>query len=107
MAPEEIIEMFSAFGPVAVRRMFGGAGIYAGDTMFALVADDQLYFKADAQNRVLFEEHELLPFTYESKGKRVTMSYYSAPEEVFDDEEAMTQWASRAVDAARRGAKVK
>jgi TfoX/Sxy family transcriptional regulator of competence genes len=31
--------LFAAFGTVKVRRMFGGAGIYAEETMFALVHD--------------------------------------------------------------------
>ena len=42
MAPEDIRELFAAFGAVLVRRMFGGAGIYAGETMFALVHDGVL-----------------------------------------------------------------
>ncbi len=36
----------AGFGPVAVKRMFGGAGIYRDGLMFALVADDVLYLKA-------------------------------------------------------------
>jgi DNA transformation protein len=41
-------EVFGRFGPIHVRRMFGGYGIYHDGIMFGLVADDTLYLKADA-----------------------------------------------------------
>jgi DNA transformation protein len=50
VGPEDIRELFAAFGSVTVRRMFGGAGIYAEETMFALVHDGVIYLKADAHN---------------------------------------------------------
>ena len=51
MDAEAIRELFAGFGPVVVRRMFGGAGIYAEGTMFALVADGVIYLKADEPDR--------------------------------------------------------
>ena len=86
--------------------MFGGWGIYHEDVMFALIADDELYFKVDAENRSHFEGRALGPFVYEGGGKRVAMSYHRAPEEVFD-EDAMTRWANLALGAAKRAAKKK
>ena len=63
MAPDDIRDLFFAFGPVTVRRMFGGAGIYADGMMFALVADGVIYLKADEQNVPAFERENLPPFT--------------------------------------------
>ncbi len=37
----------AGFGPVTVRPMFGGAGIFRDGLMFALIADEVLYLKAD------------------------------------------------------------
>jgi DNA transformation protein len=59
VAADDIVEMFSGFGPVVVRRMFGGAGIYAGDTMFALVADGTIYLKVGESNAAAFEREGL------------------------------------------------
>jgi hypothetical protein len=74
--PDHIRELFSSFGHVSVRRMFGGAGIYADGVMFALVADDVIYLKVDAQNEPDFEREGLPPFTYLAKNnKRAVMSY--------------------------------
>ena len=105
MSPDDIRELLSVFGPVAVRRMFGGAGIYAGGTMFALVADGVIYLKADAKNAPAFEREKLAPFTYATKdGKRGVMSYRRMPDRLYDDPEELATWARAALAAARRSA---
>lgn len=42
-----IQDLLADFGPVSIRRMFSGAGVYADGVMFAILADDTLYLKAD------------------------------------------------------------
>lgn len=93
-------EQMAGFGPVSVKRMLGGAGIYRDGLMFALVADDVLYLKADEETKSQFEAEGLEPFTYEAKGKRAVMSYWRAPERCLDDAEEMTAWCRKAHGAA-------
>jgi DNA transformation protein len=95
-------EVFALFGPVSARKMFGGYGIYHDGVMFGLVAEDTLYLKADASSRENFLARGLEPFKYEKNGKRVAMSYYLAPEEIFEDPEAARAWAKQAFDIAWR-----
>ena len=103
MTPDDIQELFSAFGGVAVRRMFGGAGIYADGTMFALVADGVIYLKADELSTPAFERENLPPFTYETKdGRRGVMSYRRMPERLYDDPDELATWAHAALAAAQR-----
>ena len=103
MTPDDIQELFSVFGVVAVRRMFGGAGIYADGTMFGLVADGVIYLKADERNAPAFESENLPPFTYETKdGKRGVMSYRRMPERLYDDPDELATWARAALAAAQR-----
>ncbi len=103
MDAEAIIELFSEFGPVAVRRMFGGAGIYADGTMFGLLADGVIYLKADDVNTPAFEREQLEPFSYQTKdGKRGVMSYRRMPERLYDDSEELVEWARGALAAAHR-----
>jgi DNA transformation protein len=103
VTPEDIQELFSVFGVVAVRRMFGGAGIYADGTMFGLVADGVIYLKADERNAPAFERENLPPFTYETKdGKRGVMSYRRMPERLYDDPDELATWARAALAAAQR-----
>ncbi len=83
--------------------MFGGYGIFKGDLMFGLVAEDILYFKADQNTIPDYEEQGLGPFVYEKKGKKVAMSYYQVPEDALDSSEALCEWAPKAYDVALRG----
>jgi DNA transformation protein len=100
---DDIQELFSAFGVVAVRRMFGGAGIYADGTMFGLVAEGVIYLKADERNAPAFERENLPPFTYATKdGKRGVMSYRRMPERLYDDPDELVTWARAALAAAQR-----
>ena len=68
--------------------------------MFALIADDRLYFKADATTRAEFEAKGLSPFSYVVRGKPMTMQYFEAPPEVFEEQEAMRNWVRKAYGAA-------
>jgi len=94
VAPDDIRELFCVFGPVEVRRMFGGAGIYAEGRMFALVSDGVIYLKADAHNAPAFEREQLEPFTYAtSTGRRGVMSYRRMPDRLYDDPDELAIWA--------------
>ncbi|MGD9853013.1 MAG: TfoX/Sxy family protein [Nitrospirales bacterium] len=93
-------EVFGQFGSIQPRRMFGGDGIFHKGLMFALVADDVLYLKSDETIVSHFEERELEQFEYEKNGKGFRMSYYMAPEEIFDDPEIAKVWAARSYAAA-------
>lgn len=98
-----ITELLEDFGPVGVRRMFGGAGLLRNGLMFGLVADDILYFKSDEQTAAMFQAEGLEAFGYESKtGKRTIMSYTRAPERVLEEADEMLFWAQKAFEAALR-----
>ncbi len=95
-------ELFDGFGPIRTRRMFGGHGVFHDGLMFGLVADNELYLKADAEAAPEFARRGLEPFIYYKKGKPVRLSYYAAPGEIFDDRDEAARWARLAFAAARR-----
>jgi len=98
-----LAELFSPFGEVSIRRMFGGAGVYLDGSIFAIADDDSLYLKVDDRTRPAFEAAGLAPFRYEKKDGTVgVMSYYAMPDEAHDDPDALAEWTRRALDAARR-----
>ena len=43
--------------------MFGGAGIYLDDALFAIVDDDRLYFRVDEESLPLYEGMDPWPVT--------------------------------------------
>jgi DNA transformation protein len=101
---ERIVELFSDFGRVSVRRMFGGAGIFADGLMIGLVSNGDIFLKADDESSPTFEREGLKPFTYGAKRKRVVMPYWRMPERLLDDPDELAQWARAALGAARRSA---
>ena len=101
-------EALAPIGEIRVNRMFGGAGVYADDLLFASLDDDQLYLKADGETQAIFEAAGLTQFTFSKKDGTVEkMRYFAAPEDVFEDEDVMRQWTGLALDAALRGKKKK
>jgi DNA transformation protein len=100
---DHIIEMFAGFGPVSVRRMFSGAGIFADGLMIGIVVDDVIYLKADDSTRPNFEREGLGPFTYRTKsGERALESYRRMPDRLYDDPAELSRWATGALECARR-----
>ena len=95
------LDLLAGLGPVTSRRMFGGAGLYLDGVMFALIADEVLHLKADADLAAALAAEGSGPFVYVGKGKPVTMSYWRLPEAALDDPETACAWAARALEAAR------
>ena len=102
-----LIDLFSDFGPVTIRRMFSGYGISADGTNFALALRAGLYFRADETTIPQFEAEGSRPFQYQQRrsGKVVTVnSYWELPARLFDDVEELTGWARAALAAAQQAA---
>ena len=101
-------EIFSPLGPVSVRRMFGGVGVFYSEVMFALATGDEVYLKVDDVNRADFEEAGMTAFSYMRGSKQHQLgSYMTIPEALFDEPDELLVWARGSVDAALRNAKAK
>ena len=102
---EFLIEHMAGFGPVTIRAMFGGAGVYREGLMFALIDDEVLYLKADDSTKQSFLAENLPPFIYAAKGgRKMEMSYYRIPERCLDDADEMATWCRAAYTAALKAA---
>jgi DNA transformation protein len=93
-------ELLSGAGPVRVKRMFGGHGLYVDDLFVALIASDVLYLKVDDANRAAFQAAGSQPFVYTAGQRPMTMSYWSAPDEAMDSPALMLPWVRLALQAA-------
>ncbi|MSO77032.1 MAG: TfoX family protein [Alphaproteobacteria bacterium] len=100
-------ELFQPLGPVLVRRMFGGAGLFLDGVMFALIAEDTLYMKVDAINQGEFEAAGTEPFRSETGRGVHEFSYYELPADCLDDQDAALAWGQSALAAARRARQAK
>ena len=98
-------ECLEPLGSLSKRAMMGGATLYLDGTVFAIVALDALWFKADATSDSIWDEAGCERFTYDfGNGKTGSMNYRRAPDDVHDDGDAMREWAGRAVEAGLRAA---
>src|ERR1700719_1840078 len=104
MDAESLKALFEPFGPVTVRRMFGGSGIYAEGLCFAIEADGDVYIKVEALSQPSFSVAGSAPFTFVMKGKLKSMSYWRLPEIAHDEADELRRWAGLGLDAARRAA---
>src|SRR6185437_16859129 len=92
------------WGPVEIRRMFGGHGIFRGRVMFALIHDETLFLRSDDANRAAFAAVGMGPFRYRRRGKLVALAYHQAPPEAVEDSDVLGEWADLAFAAALRRA---
>jgi DNA transformation protein len=100
---EYALEQLSGWGEVSVRRMFGGAGLYRGGIMFAVIADDVAYLKVDDSNRDDFVRAGSAPFEpYPDKIKTTIRTYYEIPADVLEDPGELAKWAERSWLVARK-----
>jgi DNA transformation protein len=83
--------------------MFGKTGVFCDGLMLAMVRHDTLYFRVDEHNRAAFKEAASLPpLNYEKKGASIDLSFWRAPERLFDESDEFVEWARAALAAARR-----
>ncbi|MGO4564644.1 TfoX/Sxy family protein [Rhizobium sp. 2YAF20] len=99
----DIEEMFSALGPVTIKRMFGGKGIYHMGRIIAIELRDEMMLKVDSVSAPEFEAAGARRWAYEGKkGRAVNMPYWSIPEDAYDDPDIMAHWVRLAYEAALR-----
>jgi len=86
---------------ITSRKMFGGYGVYHEGIIFAIIAEDELYFKVADHNRAEYERRGSRPFTYTGHKNRkpTVMSYWLVPEEIMNDAELVEQWLFDAKEA--------
>ncbi|MEG9861042.1 MAG: TfoX/Sxy family protein [Parvularculales bacterium] len=98
---EMVCELLEGLGAVRIKNMFGGGGVYCEEVMFALIADETLYFKVNETTIPSYEAEGCSPFVFEmANGRSATMSYWSLPDYLYDDPEEAAVWARRALDVA-------
>jgi DNA transformation protein len=96
-------DLFAEFGPIKLRRFFGGEGIVADDVMIGMVFDDIIYFHTNAETRAAFLAEGCKPFTFlkRSKNEMIATHWYALPDRLYDDPEELAQWARIALEAMR------
>ena len=99
---EFVLDQLGALPEVRARAMFGAHGLYQGERFFGILDEGRLFFKTDEQSQADYVARGMEPFTYESKGRVLTMSYHEVPPDVLENAPELVAWAQRAIQAAAR-----
>jgi len=97
-------EALEPLGAVTMRRMMGGATLYLDGTVFGILDEGEIWFKADAESNAVWDAEGCERFTFDMGGKPGSMNYRRGPLDVYDDPEAMQRWARLGLEAGVRGA---
>jgi DNA transformation protein len=97
---EFVLDQLRTLPDVRARAMFGAHGLYQGESFFAILDEGRLFFKTDATSQADYTACGMEPFTYESKGRVMTMGYHEVPPEVLENALELVDWARRAIKIA-------
>ncbi len=95
-----VLDQLSALPELRARAMFGAHGLYCGEKFFGILDEGRLFFKTDAASQKDYMERGMKPFTYEMKGKTMTMAYHEVPPDVLETAPELVAWAQRAIKIA-------
>lgn len=102
---EAVRERFVAVEGFRSRAMFGGHGLYLGDSFFAVVDEGRVYFRVTDETRADFETAGMKPF--EPWPGHVMTGYYEVPPAVWEDDVLRLEWARRAATRDKKPARRK
>lgn len=104
---EFVLDQLGALPELRARAMFGAHGLYSGDHFFGILDEGRLFFKTDAASAADYTARGMGPFTYESRGKVMTMSYHEVPPDVLEQPAELVEWARKAIQLAASSKKLK
>jgi DNA transformation protein len=97
---EFVLDQLSVLPDVRAKAMFGAHGIYSDDKFFAILDEGRLFFKTDVSSQADYMARGMGPFTYEMKGKVMSMAYHEVPPDVLENAPELVEWARRAIQLA-------
>jgi DNA transformation protein len=102
---EFVLDQLRALPDVRAKAMFGAHGLYQDEHFFGILDEGRLFFKTDVKSQADYVARGMEPFSYESKGRMMTMSYHEVPPDVLEDAPELVAWARRAIEVAAHSGK--
>lgn len=83
-------------GPITVKFMFGGAGLFYEGKMFGMVSsDNRVWLKVGDSNRAKYEELGMQQFNKTAKNKG--MPYFQVPDNILNNNSDLLDWAEESI----------
>ncbi len=99
---KDSMRLFEQLGRIKSRSMFGGFGIFADETMFALVVHDKLHIRADEETAQDFKLQGLEPYVYKKRGFPVVTKYFALSDNWAETQNHTLAMAKRALEVAKQ-----
>ena len=101
---EFVLDQLSALPELRAKAMFGAHGLYQGADFFGILDEGRLFFKTDAQSQMDYTARGMGPFTYEMKGRVMTMGYHEVPPDVLENAPELVAWGEALHSSVRKSA---
>ncbi|AUI85795.1 DNA transformation protein [Vibrio azureus] len=99
---KDSMKLFEVLGKIKSRSMFGGFGLFADETMFALIVNNQLHIRADQQASSHFETQGLKPYVYKKRGFPVVTKYYAISDQLWESPQRLLEVARQSLATAQK-----
>jgi DNA transformation protein and related proteins len=96
---DDIIDRLSGLGDISATALFGGHGLYWGETIFGILFKGKFYLKVDDRSKGDYLARGMGPFR--PNERQTLKSYYEVPPEVLANPEALLSWVREAIRAGQ------
>ena len=92
---EFVRDQLTDLDDLVIKPMFGGTGLYLGDSFFGIIYSDRLYFRVSDETIGEYKKRKMKPFK-PFEGKRSSRRYYEVPLDILESSEDLVRWARKA-----------
>lgn len=98
-----VLDLLTPVNTLSSGRFFGGIGLKSGSVQFSMIMGNSLFFVVDNSTRPKYEANDMGCFWYNTKKKKINVKkYYEVPSELFEDQDALIEWARESTQVARK-----
>ncbi len=91
----------SILGEIRSRALFGGYSLSVDNTIFAMVAEGELYLRASEQSVAYFRRENSPLLTWFKRGRQVSLNYYKVDEALWQNPSQLIELSSQALEGAK------
>ncbi|WP_194205636.1 TfoX/Sxy family DNA transformation protein [Superficieibacter sp. 1612_C1] len=95
-------EYLSPLGTVRYRALFGGYSLAIDNTVFAMVAEGDLYLRVCEQSAPYRVNHPTSLLTLQKRGRPILLNYYRVDDALWSDRQTLLHLSSFSLQAAQQ-----
>ncbi len=95
-----LYDIFGESEPITARAMMGAHILYYEGKTFAIVENDELFFKGSKELSLWYLERGSRQFTYTKEGIDAHLNYFLVLPEVYEDKDMRDEWLDVALSVA-------